>query len=143
MTFPIGAVIKISIGYFLAGNPNFGIIGSPIGTLACFIVISALNIGFIMKRVKDKPKFSVVFVKPLLCSAIMAAVAYLLYALLVRLGSGIIGDGRMAVTLYLAIAIAVSIAVYAILIIISRTITAEDMKLVPKGEKLAKVLRLK
>jgi stage V sporulation protein B len=143
LTFPIGAVIKIVIGYVLAGNPNFGIIGSPIGTLVCFIVISALNIGFIMKRVKDKPKFGVVFLKPLLCSAIMAAIAYLLYSTLFRLGYGILGTGRIAVTFYLAVAIAVSIAVYAVLIVITRTITAEDMKLVPKGEKLAKMLRLK
>ena len=143
MTFPIGAVIKIMIGYFLAGNPKFGVIGSPIGTLVCFIIIPALNIIFIMKRVKERPKFLSVFTKPLLCAAVMAAAAFLTYEAVRRVGAGIIGTGRMAVAAYLAAAIIIGVIVYIILIIVTRTITKEDMMLVPKGEKLVKILRIK
>jgi len=143
MTFPVGAALKIALGYILAGNPNFGIIASPIGTLACFIVISALNIVFIKARVKERPKFSGVFIKPLICSMVMAGAAYIVYELLSRLASGIIGTGRLAVTLCLGAAIVAGVAVYGILIIKTRTITMEDMKLVPKGERLAKLLRIK
>ena len=143
MTFPIGAVIKILIGYFLSGNPNIGIVGSPIGTLVCFIIISALNIAFILARVKERPKFAVVFIKPLFCTAVMAAAAFLSYKLLSKVGSNAIGDGRMAVAAYLAGAILIGVVVYAVLIIVTRTITKEDMALVPKGEKLARLLRIK
>ena len=143
MTFPVGAILKIVLGYFLAGNPKIGIIGSPIGTVACFIVISTLNIIFIMIRVKERPKFTGVFLKPLICTAVMATVAFFAYELLSRLGSGIIGGGRMAVTVFLAGAIIVAVVVYAVLIIATKTITKEDMALVPKGEKLAKLLRIR
>jgi len=143
ITFPIGAAIKIAIVYTLAGNPDFGIIGSPIGTLSCFVAISVLNITFILVRVKERPKFGAVFIKPLFCSAAMAAVAYCVYNLLYWIGSGIIGTGRLAVVAYLAVTILVALAVYTVLIIITRTVTVEDMKLVPKGEKLSKLLRIR
>jgi len=143
MTFPVGAVIKILLGYFLAGNPNYGIIASPIGTLACFVAISALNIIFIMIKVKEKPKFAIVFAKPLICTAIMSVAAYFTYKLFHMLGSGIIGAGRFAVIIYLGGSIAVAVLIYAVLIIATRTITMEDMKLIPKGEKWGKKLRIR
>jgi len=143
ITFPLGALLKIILGYILAGNPNYGIIGSPIGTLACFAVISVLNMVFIIIKVKERPKFSSVFLRPLLCSVVMAGAAGLIYALILRVGEGILGTGRFAVTLYLAAAVIVGIAVYGVLIIVTRTITMEDMKLIPKGEKLAKILRVR
>ena len=143
MTFPVGAVLKIAISYFLAGNPAFGIIASPVGTLACFVLISALNIIFIFIIVKEKPKFGAVFAKPLFCTAMMAAAAYFVYKLTSLLGSGLIGSGRFAVSVFLAISIAVAVALYAVLIIITRTITLDDMKLVPKGEIIARKLRIR
>ena len=36
----------------------------------------------------------------------------------------------------------VAVVVYLVCIIATRAITAEDMKLVPKGEKLAKILHI-
>ena len=143
MTFPVGAALKILLGYVLAGNPDYGIIASPIGTLACFVVISALNIAFIMARVKDRPKFSHVFIKPLLCSAAMAGAAFAVYRSAYWLFSGVLGAGRYAVAAYLGLSIIAGVAVYGLLIIATRTITMDDMKLVPKGEKLAKKLRIK
>ena len=143
LTFPIGAVLKIILCYILAGNSNFGIIGSPIGTLACFIVISLLNFVFIKARIKEGPKYFRVFIKPLLCTAFMAAASRFLYDILYRHGSGVIGEGRFTVIACLAVSIFIGIAVYAVLIVAARAITKEDMKLVPKGEKLAKILRIR
>ena len=143
MTFPVGAVIKILIGYFLAGNPKFGVIGSTIGTLVCFIIISALNITFIMIRVKERPKFAAISARPLICTIVMAAVAFFAYKALHSIGSGIIGTSRIAISLFLAVAIIIAVVVYVILIIVTRAVTKEDMSLVPKGEKLAKILRVR
>ena len=143
LSIPIGGVIKILLGYILVGNPDIGILGSPIGSLACFIVICAINIVFIMIKVKERPKFGSVFLKPFLCTAVMAVVAYFVYELTHRIGSGLIGAERMAVTAFLAVAIIVALAVFVVLIIVTRTITMDDMKLVPKGEKLAKILRIR
>jgi len=143
LSIPIGGVVKIILGYVLVANPDVGIVGSAIGSLACFVVICALNIIFIKIKVKERPKFLRVFVKPLFCTAVMAAIAYIVYGLTHRIGSGIIGTGRFAVAAFLAVAIVISVVVYVLLIIVTRTITIDDMKLVPKGEKLAKILRIR
>ncbi|MCL2365901.1 MAG: polysaccharide biosynthesis protein [Oscillospiraceae bacterium] len=143
VTVPIGAIIKILTAYFLSGNPNIGILASPIGTLACFVVISALNICFIIAKIKEKPKFNKAFIRPLLCTIFMAMATYLAYTGLLRFGSEIMGTGRYAVTAFLILSIIVGISVYGILIIVTRTITMEDMKLVPKGAKLARLLRIR
>ena len=143
LTFPIGAVFRIVFSFVLVGNPNIGILGSPFGTLACFMVMSAMNIIFILTKVKARDKIAGTFAKPLLCTAIMAVTAFFVYKLLYMVGSGMIGTGRMAVCIYLGAAIVVGVVVYVVLIIATRTLTTKDMKLVPKGDKLAKLLRIK
>ena len=40
-------------------------------------------------------------------------------------------------------AIFVAVAVYLVMVIATRAVTYEDMKLVPKGEKLARILHIK
>jgi stage V sporulation protein B len=41
------------------------------------------------------------------------------------------------------LAIGVAVIVYGVLIIITRTITRSDMRLLPKGERLANLLRIR
>ena len=159
MTLPIGAVVKIVLSFILVGHPNFGIIGSAIGTLACFIVISFLNMTFIFIKVKNRPKLSGVFFKPVICTVIMAACAFFSYRLFILLdyvifnrddliiseliAGAIPPSARMTISAYMALAIIFSIVLYGILIILTGAVTREDMKLVPKGDRLAKVLRIR
>ena len=143
VTLPIGGTLQIAINYVLVGNPNIGIIGSAVGVLVCFAVVCVLNVAFIVKRVKERPKFVAVMLRPLLCAAVMALAAYSTYGLLFRVGSSMLGGGRFAVIVCLAASILVAAVVYLVLIIVTRTITREDMKLIPKGEKLANFLRIK
>jgi len=143
MTFPAGAAVKIAISYFLVGNPNFGILGSPIGTLVCFSIIVTLNVIFITVKVKERFKLISGFLKPLLCAVIMAGVSYLTYKGAEYLGSDSLGTGNTAVVIYLATAIIAGVVVYAALIVLTRAITRDDLSHVPKGDKLAKLLRVK
>jgi len=143
LTFPAGAIVRIAFSYFLVGNPDIGIIGSPIAMLACFSVIVALNVIFIKTKIKTNMKFFSGFVKPLICASIMAAVAYFTFWSAHWLGSGFLGTGRTAVVIYLAVAILAGVVVYGVLIVITRAITKEDLTYVPKGEKLAKLLGIR
>jgi len=143
ITFPVGAVVRISLSYFLVAIPSIGIIGSPIATLACFAAISALNIVFIMIKVKTHMKVISCFVKPLMCASIMAAVAFLVYTGSNKLGLRIFSSDVTAVRFSLAVAVLVGILVYLALIVLTRAISREDLLYVPKGEKLAKVLRVR
>lgn len=138
----IGGTAQIIVDYILVGNPAIGIVGSPVGTLTCYFLITILNFAFIVKKVKYKPSFSI-FIKPALCSAVMVAAAWSIYELLYKMGSDVIGTGRLALGLFLSGAIIIAIIVYALLIIATKTVTREDMILMPKGEKLADFLRMR
>jgi len=143
MTFPAGALVKITLSYLLVANPDIGIIGSPIGTLTCFALITALNIIFIKVKIKEPLKIISGIIKPLICALVMAAAAFFTYEGVSWLGYGVLGTGRLATVIYLAIAVLTGVTVYAALIIIIRVVTKEDLSLVPKGEKLAKLLRVR
>jgi stage V sporulation protein B len=154
-SIPFGGIIRITLSYILVAIPAISIVGSPIGTLVCMAVISGLNIVYIIIKVNKRPKFSGIFIRPLLCAAFMAVIAHFTYKLCFMIASNVLLDsalaqsirpdlhGRIAVIICLAGAIVAGIAVYAVLIVVSKTITIEDLKLVPKGEKIAKFLRIK
>jgi len=142
MTFPAGAAVRIALSYTLVAIPGIGIIGSPIATLACFAVIVILNIIFITLKVKERMKVIDGFLKPLICALIMAAVAYLTYNGMYWLGSGILGTGVNAVRIYLVAAIVIAVIVYVILVILTKAIKKEDLVYIPKGDKLAKFLKI-
>ncbi len=143
LTFPIGGIIQIILDWYLVGNPEIGIVGSPVGTLTCYFIITALNFVFIGLKVKNKPNYAKVFVKPALCTAVMGIGAWAVYSLSYKAGSGVLGTGRLALLLYLLGAIAVAVIVYGVLVIATKTVTREDMKLVPKGERIANFLKIK
>ncbi len=143
ITFPIGGIIQIVLDWFLVSDPKISIVGSPIGTLTCYFIITVLNFSYIAFKVKTKLNFAKVFIKPVLCTAVMGVTAWAIYNLSFKVGSHAVGAGRIALTLYLLGAIVAAVLVYSVLIIATKTVTREDMKLVPKGERIANFLKIK
>ena len=135
LTFPIGGVVNIAVNWVLIGNPSVNIYGAPIGMFACYGLITLLNMIFIKAKLQTPPDYLKTFLRPAICSALMGAAAYAVYSLLYRAGL------RMLFALFAAIVVAV--VVYAFLIVVLRAVTKEDMALVPKGEKIAKVLKIR
>lgn len=80
---------------------------------------------------------------PLLASLVMGAGAWGVYGLLSRLltRGGVLARGPMAVAL--AGTVAVSFVIYGIMVSVTRAITLDDMRRLPRGEKLARLLRLR
>lgn len=143
MSYLAGGLVQIAIDYYLVGLREVNILGSPVGTLSCYVTITLINFIFIVSKVKNRPNFGRVFFKPALCTAIMGVAAWAVYGLLYRIGAPSLGTGRFALAAYMFPAIIVAIVVYAILIIATKTVTKEDMKHVPRGEKLSKILKIK
>ncbi len=142
-TMLIGGTMNIVLNWFLVGNPNINIFGAPIGTLLCYVVMSGLNLWFVMNKLPERPKLAKVFLMPAINCLIMGFVAWLLYPAVL----GLIGAGtqpeRKLVLIGLVAAIGAAIIVYLLLTIVTRAITLDDMKLVPKGEKIAELLHIK
>ncbi len=128
-----GGVVKIIVNYTLVGNPNIRINGAPIGTLCCFFIIAIIEMIFIRWRVKARPHFLRAFIKPIIASVIMAAVAWVSWYLL----SGVIGSGLAVIC-----AIIIAVIVYAVLIVVLRIISKEDLSLMPGGDRIGKILHI-
>ena len=136
----VGGVVKVVLNYFLVADPRINIYGAPMGTLVSYVVMFIMNFVFLCFVLDKNPKLRVILTKPLLCSAIMGALAYGLYRLTTVL---LPGGGRMHMLLCMGVSILAAVVVYLVLTIITRMITREDMRLVPGGEKLSRLLRLR
>ena len=134
-----GGIVKIAVNWFLVADPDINILGAPIGTLACYAVMCVMNFAFLCRRLPEKPSLGRIMLRPMAASAVMGASAWAVYGLAGRL----LGSGRMGVALAMLAAIAVAVAVYLVLVIALRAVTLEDMRLIPRGEKLARILHIK
>ncbi len=135
-----GGVVKVVTNWFLVARPEINIYGAPVGTLVSYLVMAGMSYFFICRSLPHRPSLFRVFSGPLLSSALMGLTAWAIYGLFSRfLG----GRGGLGTVLSLAVAILAAVPVYVIVAIYSRSITKEDMHLIPGGEKIAKMLHLR
>jgi stage V sporulation protein B len=73
----------------------------------------------------------------------MGAAAFAVYGLAEKLLLPALGGGRIGMLICLIAAIAIAAIIYFVLVIALKAITKEDILLLPKGEKLAKLLKIK
>ena len=135
MNMFIGGVVKVIVNYILVGNPNINIQGAPVGTLCCYLCITVLNIFTMRKVIRKAPSVSKHLLKPLIASLVMGAVAYGGWRL-----TAAVTDSSL---IQCALPIALAMAGYVILVIALHIVTYDDCMLLPKGEKIAKALRIR
>ena len=140
-TVIIGGIVKIVMNYFLVGNPNINIHGAPISTLCCYMVIVGLNLFFVWKHSPHKPHYVRLFAKPVLASVLMGISAWAGHGFVSRMLSGHSAYGANAIATL--VGICCGVVVYFILVIALRILRAEDVKAIPYGTKLIKLLHLK
>ena len=131
----IGGILKLVAVYVLTGNPYFGILGTPVGTLLCYIAISVLNVFSLRSLIDTPPAVVRNLIRPLLSAAIMGVLTWLSWFGLKSLGIG----SRLILC---GAPIAVGVVVYCAAVLKLKAITREDCLLLPKGEKIAKILKL-
>lgn len=137
----IGGIVKLIAVFILTGNPSIGILGTPIGSLLCYLCITVLNLFSIRKVLPNPPAILRNLGKSVLAALIMGVVVWGaqqgLYAVL-----GAPAGRGMTALIECALPIAVGAVVYVIAAVKLRAITREDCLLLPKGEKIAKLLHL-
>ena len=139
LTMIAGGVVKVVINYFLVGRPEINIYGAPIGTLASYLVMAVMNFVMMCVVLDKNPRLRVILLKPLLCTLVMGAAAWALSGLGLRFAPA----GRMGLLLATLLPIAVAALIYLVLSILLRTVTHEDMALIPGGSKLARLLHMR
>jgi len=132
----IGAVCKAVVTYVLTAVPSLNIKGAAIGTVCAYTVAAVLNVIAVRKYTDVRIRWAEVLGKPLLCSLVMGAAAFLVFFALSHLNSGVSSD-RIA-TLG---GVAAGCIVYLVMIFVTRTVTETELALFPKGEALVKLYR--
>ena len=122
----LGGVVKVIINYFLVGSPDININGAPVGTTVCYILILAMNLISIKRLLKCKYDIVSLLEKPLICVAAMALVSFFAC----RFAAG---TGRIFSVL---IPIVLGGITYVLMLFITKSLTDEDVLMLPKGEKM-------
>ena len=131
----VGGFLKLAAVYILTGNPAFGILGTPIGTLACYLAICVLNIASIRSLLEYPPAIVKNLVRPFLAAAIMGIFTWLAWY-------GLTAMGFTSRLILCGAPIALGVVVYCLAAVMLKVVTREDCLLLPKGEKIARLLRL-
>jgi len=155
----IGAACKLVITLILTGIPVLNIKGAALGTVTAYAVATILNYRAVKSYTAVHFDFKLTFVRPVVSALIMGGVAAAVYysihyamgssnaslANLANLASeslhrSITGD-ILSNVLATVVAILAGIIVYIITLFATRAIDPQELKQLPKGEKLYRLYR--
>ena len=121
-----GGISNLVITYILVGNPNIHIYGAGAGTVVYCAVTLLCNLLAIRKLVAAPPRFLAQMGKTALAAGIMGLAAGLFYRFIPNTLAAIAGAG----------------CVYLAMVILLKVLTWYDCQLLPKGQWIAKLLRI-
>lgn len=127
----IGMVFKIVITWILVGIPSINVNGAAVGTVVAYIVAISLNMRAVKKYTGVKVDNNLTFVRPLISSAGMGVFAFGAYKLFMLAGHNSIAT---------LLSVAVGGAVYVIMVFLTKSITKDELSVLPKGDKIAKLV---
>ena len=128
----IGALVKLVLTFFLTGIPALNVRGAAISTVAAYFTAAYLDFRAVRKYTGTQVDAMQTFGKPAVCAAIMGLLLSGIYRLLY---------GHMKGYWITMISVLTGVVVYFVLILLTKTITVEEIERLPKGRKAAAVLR--
>lgn len=121
-----GGLSNILVSYLLVGREAFGIVGAALGTLVYCLVALMVNLFTIRRKLDPAPRILPQLYKSAIAALIMGVVACGLHR---WLGSTIVAIGGGGI-------------VYGVLVYGMKIVTWYDCQLLPKGELIARLLRI-
>ncbi len=119
----LGSVAKIVIAYLLIGDRRVGLIGAPISTFFCDLIINAVNFYYICKAMPHLPSLGKVMLRPALAAAVSVSVARLAYNILCTH----VGESALVTV----VAIALAAIMYLICALVFGAVDKEDIAKFP------------
>ena len=147
----LGGVVKIVTNYNLVAVPTIGISGAPVGNVLSLGLCMVLDLVVIARVIHGRPDYLPLLAKPAAAAGVMGLGAWAVYGLLSKLlsyeevtqaGETIQTLGKTGNGIAVMGAILIAVIIYAVLVVALRAISREDLSLMPKGDKIAKILRL-
>lgn len=130
----LGGIVKIFVNYNVVAMPSIGLYGVPFGNVLCFTLCLVLDLAIIARVIRGRPRYGSIFIRPFAASAAMGAAAWAVYGLVFKFSQ--------SNTLGVLLSIGVAVVVYGVLVVALKAISRQDLSLMPKGEKIAKLLKL-
>lgn len=127
----VGVLIKIILNYILVGIPEINIQGAGTGTLFCYLFVVSVALYQLCKATKIIPNWVDIFIKPLVASITCCISGILVNTILIK---------WVNPELSIIFAVVFSIIIYFIILLLIRGIRKSDIKLLPKGKKIVKIL---
>lgn len=127
----VGMVIKLAMNYTLVAVPEINLQGACYGSAACYLLIAVLGIYALCKQAKIKLHATAVLLKPALAGALCGAAAKGSYVLFSKAASPSVST---------LLAVGVAVCVYIAALFITRTLSRQDIQMLPKGDKLLRLL---
>ena len=134
LSMGLGAAVKAVCNYVLVAVPEIGISGAPMGTCLCYLTILLCNLVYI-KRQGVEISLLRSFGKTLLCALVMGVFVWLIHPPLTAL----LGGSLLAVLLTVGLAA----LLYLLLLVAVKALPKEDVLMLPKGEKIAKIFKFR
>jgi stage V sporulation protein B len=136
-----GGLLKLTGNYILVGIPEINIKGAPIGTLLCYAFIAVASVIALMRITGCSLRFGKTFLGPLISSVLCCTGSYLLYRFIsLMVGKITLYPSRLLMACQLAICIIFAVVVYIFSLLTTKSVTKNDILMLPKGEKIAKTL---
>ena len=129
-----GIIAKIIVSYILLGIKSVGLSGAAIGTAACYLTIMVLNMIFIAVKVGYFPSITRTFLKPFVSALVCACPCVFAYNILTD-------KGLLGAKLATLVSICIAGGVYLVMLLLLRGLSEEDIKMLPKSQKIIKILR--
>ena len=140
VTLIAGGLIKIAVNWFLVARRDVNIYGAPVGTLLSYCFMAALDYVFMCRRLAHRPRLVRVFAGPAAASALMGLTAWGVFGILQR---ALLRAHRLGTLVAMCAAIGAAVVVYLVTAILFKAVTKEDMKLIPGGDKIARLLHMR
>ncbi len=128
----VGSVVKLAASYILIGIPAVNIYGAPIGTFLSYLSIVLVNFYFVKKYLFITPRIGDIIIRPAAAGLVCAAAAYGSYYY--------VFDRIIPQKPATLCAIGFAGIVYVLAIFLMRCISEEDIRLLPKGDRIYSVL---
>lgn len=127
----IGILVKVLVNYFLIAIPSINILGAIYGSIIGYIIPIILNHIMLQKSLRLKFKFLKPALKPLVASAFMGAVVFVVYISFYSILK-LFGNNYLAVAISTIISIIIGAYSYLFGLIVTFGISKEDFDILPR-----------
>ncbi len=127
----IGVIVKLILNLILLPVPELNVYGAAIGSIACHMVAFLIVFNILKRNVKLDLPFKKFIFKPAVATGIMAVCSYTMFLIL---NSIIPGNGATIIAMLFAVII------YVLSVVVLKIYNKEDIYMLPKGDKIYKLL---